>query len=103
EIGDVGELEEIVARGRGELFEPDRGIYTSEPPVESDEFGVLPAGIDQVDELAEFFKAEEEEEMRVPMTPEMQEFGGPAFAVEACVFGGAEFEPGQHEDCGCDC
>ena len=47
-----------------------------------DEFGIVPAWVDQVDEISELFEAKEKEQMRVPVTPEVPEFLGEGCGVD---------------------
>src|SRR6185369_7773125 len=73
EIGDVGELHEVVAHGRGELLEPHGWVHAGQPEVGGDEFAVLPSWSDEMNQVGEFFEAEEEKEMRIPVAPEVPE------------------------------
>ena len=74
EIGDVGELHEVIARGRSELLKPHGWVHAGEPEIGGDEFGVLPSRRDEMNQVGEFFEAEKEKEMRIPVAPEVPEF-----------------------------
>src|SRR5262244_2146538 len=69
-----------------------------EPVVKSDQQRVLPARIEEVNELAELFKAKEEEQMRVPMAPEVPKARRPEYSSRASALGRARFDECQSQD-----
>src|SRR4029077_5619697 len=74
EVGEVHELHEIITCRSGELLQPNRGVYASQPVIKGDQSCIAPTWGNQVDEIAELFEAKQEEKMRIPVAPEMPEF-----------------------------
>src|SRR5262249_51554960 len=73
EVREVYKLEKIVAQWTGKLFEPQRRMHSRQPIIDRDQLRVLPAGIHEVHELRQLFKAEKKKKVRIPVPPEAPE------------------------------
>src|SRR5262249_3987372 len=76
EVGQVRELKKIISERRRKLLEPLRRVNTKQRMVESDELGVLPARIHHMNQIGQLLKAEEEEQVRIPVSPEVPKTPG---------------------------
>src|SRR6266568_5055963 len=56
-VSEIRELHEIVARRRGELFQPHRRLHARQQVIGGDQPGVLPARRYEMHELSQFLKA----------------------------------------------
>src|SRR4029434_10638468 len=77
-------------------------MYAEHPVIESNEFGVLPTRIDEVDKVSKLLEAEEKKQVRVPMTPKMPETRAECDAVMPSAFFGASAYCAKQENYGGD-
>src|ERR1700751_5516877 len=78
-------------------------MHAEHPVVESDEFGVLPIGIHQVDEVSQLFEAKKKKQMRIPMSPEMPKARAEGYTVaQRALFRAGGGRAKQEDDCGDD-
>src|SRR5260370_30435625 len=71
-------MHKFIESRMGKAFEPNRRVHSGEPMVEGDQFRVVPAWRDQMNELPHLFEAEQEEKLRIPVPPEMLVSGHPS-------------------------